>query len=175
VASVLAEVWTEARTDVDTATPTAASLSAEAALFRFFAATFAPGVETVADVAARVGVNEAALANWFVRRGLPSAERYLAAARLVRAAWTGETPAPSVVTAAVRSMAAEFPGCDAPNVHHQNVRRLRRMAVLLASVPPGRAAGRRVLQGYRTALMIPFWPTLATFDPARDPVRRAGR
>lgn len=77
-------------------------------MFQFFAAAFTPGVDTLRDVASHLGVNVAALAEWFARHGLPSATRYVAATRLVRAAWTGEAPAPGVVTAAVRPMCGEL-------------------------------------------------------------------
>ena len=171
VAAVLSTVWGAARTDMDATT----TGPAEAALFRFFAAAFAPGVDTRSEVAARLGVDGEALADWFTRCGLPGADRYIAGARLVRAAWTGEAPAPGVVAAAVRPVNEVVPAdCEVHAYLHRTVRSLRRrqrLAAARAGAPrrtpsPARSAAMIALHGYCAAFVEPFSDVLCAFDPA---------
>ena len=171
VAAVLSTVWGAARTEVDATT----TGPAEAALFQSLAAAFAPGVDTRSDVAARLGVDGEALADWFARCGLPGVDRYIAGARLVRAAWTGEAPTPGVVAAAVRPVGEEVPAdCEVHAYLQRTVRSLRRRQRLAAagtSAPrrrtsPARSAGAIALHGYCAALVAPFEDVLYMFDPA---------
>jgi hypothetical protein len=158
VAAVLADVWYSARTSWDA--------PGEAPLFKFFAAAFGPDIETVGDVATRLGVDAAALETRFLHAGLPGASRYVAAARLVRAAWMGASPAPDAVEAAVRPTHPEAP------VHiRRAVRRLGRLATLTSRAAggfPGADGGRTVLRSFRTALTAPYRDALRAFDLGRE-------
>lgn len=161
VAAVLEDIWGEYRTDME---EPGLGAPTEAGLFRLFACAFGPGVDTVGDVAADLGVDVAALEAWFVHHGLPDVTRYVAAARLVRGAWAGEPLAPGAVAAATRPADP-----DEPAYIHQNVRRLRRLRRLAAvrgSAASARSAGTAVLNSYRAALVVPFWDALSRFDPA---------
>jgi hypothetical protein len=138
----------------------------EAPLIRFLAAAFGPRVETVADVAARLGVDAATLEAWFARCGLPGADCYVAGARLVRAAWAGEPPTADTLAAAVW-----HPDPAAPTRFHRAGRRLRRLAAIAAlgaeGAAPHRLTGTVMLNSYRMALVRPFSDALRTFDLAR--------
>jgi AraC-like DNA-binding protein len=71
---------------------------------RFFDALFSspPSVSTVRQLARRLGVLPSTLMSRFFRAGLPAPKRYLAVARLVRAARLFENPGLSVAQVAVQ-------------------------------------------------------------------------
>jgi hypothetical protein len=159
VAAVLGDVWFHDRMGLRGRD--------EAPLVRFFAAAFGPGGETVDAVAAQLGTDATTLAAWFIRRGLPGVAQYVAGARLVRAAWTGEPLSEDTITAA-----GWHPHPEAPARIHRAARRLRRLASCTAlrasGAPPHRSAGPVLLSTYRITLVLPFQDALRQFDPARQ-------
>jgi hypothetical protein len=143
----------------------------ETALLRFFSAAFSAEAETVADVAAQLDLDAAVLAAWFAHRGLPGAERYVAAARLVRAGWTRQPPNASTLTAA-----AWHPHTEASARIHRAARRLRRLAAItVGDAAPHRTVGTVLLNSYRLAFVGPFRDALRTFDPADGTAQRGNR
>lgn len=155
VGAVLEGVWGEYRTDLDDRQRGAPG---EPALLAFFAAAFGPGVDPHTDLAALTGR--------FLHRGLPGADRYVGAARLVRAAWVGGPPDPRSVVIAGRPTHPE-----APAGVRLAVRRLERLAALGSGRPPGQAAGTRALRQYCRALVAPFGDALAAFNPTGERAR----
>jgi hypothetical protein len=151
--------WTRASTARRARPRSSRSLRRRSALRPTPATSSAPSSATLRR---DLGWDAAALAARFVDHGLPDADRYVAAARLVRAASLGETPATATVAAAV---CAADP--SEPAYIHRTVRQLRRVArVAVSRADPGSAVGPRVLDAYRAALVVPFGDALATFDPA---------
>lgn len=167
VAEVLTGVWDVYRTDLDDRYHGAPG---EPALRAFFAAAYDSDVGAGGDfgdvlegVAARLGMDAAALEARFVAHGLPDASRYVAAARLVRAAWTGEPVAPGAIDTVVR-----YADASEPAHVHQAGRRLRRLATRAASAQPGQTSGQAVLRVYREALVLRYAVALGTLDLASE-------
>ena len=127
-------------------------------LSHFFAAVFARDVASARDVAARLSVPAPTLHARFYRRELPSAKRYVEAARLVRAASLAEAPG-----ASVRAVALTLDASSPQSLH----RAVRRLTGLSASEFLRQATAAAVLEYILATLVRPYQDTLRAFDPTR--------
>ena len=123
---------------------------------RFLAAAFCPEVATAKDAARLLGLHCSTLTSRFFRVGLPSPKRYIATARLVRAARLAESPGLSVAAIADRLDASS------PQSFGRTVRVMMGMT---AAQFRDRYDGDGMLVRFRLDLVQPYRETLRTFDP----------
>jgi AraC-like DNA-binding protein len=125
---------------------------------RFFEALFenAPSVRTVHDLSRRLGVVPSTLISRFYRAELPAPKQYLALARLVCAARVFENPGLSI---ALVSNELDYSSPQAFGRH------VRAQLNLTATDFRERYDGEGMLEHFRDQLVLPFVPSLRTFDP----------
>ena len=125
----------------------------------FFRLTFSPRVTSAKELARRLGVLPSTLMSRFFRAALPSPKQYVAYARLVWAAYLGESPAMSIAAIANRLNASS------PQSFHRTVR-----TVMSMSAAQFRESfnGARMLESFRSELVTPYRETLRTFDPLAE-------
>lgn len=120
----------------------------------------APAIGTVRDLARRLGVVPSTLMSRFFRAGLPAPKRYLAMARLVRAARLFESPGLSVAAVA---NALEY---SSPQSFGRHVRTTLRLTAVQFRE---RYDGEGMLERFRAELVVPFAPALRRFTPITVP------
>lgn len=125
----------------------------------FFRLVFSPRVTSAKDLAGRLGVLPSTLMSRFFRASLPSPKAYVADARLVWAAYLGESSAMSISAIANRLNASS------PQSFHRSVRMLMRMT---AAEFRAEFTGARMLELFRSRLITPYRETLRRFDPVAD-------
>jgi len=125
---------------------------------QFFEALFlsAPGVTTVRRLARQLGVLPSTLMSRFFRAGLPAPKRYLAMARLVRAAYLFENRGFSIANVANH---LEY---SSPQSFGRHV---RAMLSLSAQEFRERFDGEGMLNRFREELVIPYVPRLLRLTP----------
>lgn len=129
---------------------------------RFFTALFtAPaGFTTVRALSYALEVTPTTLVSRFARRGLPSPKAYLATARLTRAAALLEDPAASIATVAT-------------HLEYSSPQSFGRHLQLRLQLTPSAFRkvfdGERMLEYFRTTLVLGFLPALRTFSPLAPP------
>ena len=130
--------------------------------WRFFEALFGPNarITTVRTLAAPLQVLPSTLMSRFFRARLPAPKRYLAIARLVRAAHLFENPGLSVASV------ANVLDYSSPQSFGRHV---RTMLQVTAVEFRGRFTGQRMLDHFREELVIPYLPTLRIFSPLTPP------
>ena len=131
---------------------------APADCLRFFALLFRPGsaITTVRALSHQLGVVPSTLMSRFFRARLPAPKRYLAMARLVRAARLFENPGLSVA-----GVANEL-DYSSPQSFGRHVRTMLRMtAVEFRECYDGE----KMLRRFRDELVLPYAPTLRAFTP----------
>ncbi|HEY0969625.1 MAG TPA: helix-turn-helix domain-containing protein [Gemmatimonadales bacterium] len=129
----------------------------------FFALLFGPGTmpaPTVRALARGLGVVPSTLMSRFFRAGLPAPKRYLALARLVRAARLFENPGMSVASVA---NALEY---SSPQSFGRHVRTLMRMTSVQFRE---RYDGEGMLRRFREELVLPYLAALRQFNPLHVP------
>jgi AraC-like DNA-binding protein len=126
--------------------------------WRFFSALFdeTTSAASVRALAVRLMVLPTTLMSRFFRANLPSPKRYLASARLVRAARAFENPGLSVASVSDRM---EY---SSPQSFGRHVRTLLGMTALEFR---DRYNGESMLRRFREDLVYPHLHTLTTFDP----------
>lgn len=126
--------------------------------WQFFAALFdeSTSAATVRTLATRLRVLPTTMMSRFFRASLPSPKRYLATARLVRAARAFENPGLSVSSVSDRM---EY---SSPQSFGRHVRMLLGMTALEFRE---RYTGEAMLRRFREDLVQPNLRTLTTFDP----------
>jgi AraC-like DNA-binding protein len=122
----------------------------------FFRLVFSPRVTSAKELANRLGVLPSTLMSRFFRAALPSPKQYVAYARLVWAAYLGESPAMSIAAIANRLNASS------PQSFHRTVRTTMGMS---AASFRELFKGARMLESFRSRLVAPYRETLRTFDP----------
>jgi AraC-like DNA-binding protein len=126
----------------------------------FFRLVFSPGVTSAKDLARRLGVVPSTLMSRFFRASLPSPKAYIANARLVWAAYLGESSALSIAAIADRLDASSSQS-------------FYRSVKLLMGMTAGefRAAytGARMLELFRSRLITPYRESWRKFDPVTGP------
>jgi len=132
---------------------------------RFFDVLFTcePGVSTVRQLARQFDVVPSTLVSRFFRARLPAPKRYLATARLVRAARLFENVG---LTVANVSDTLEY---SSPQSFGRHV---RSMVGMTAGEFRRRYDGEGMLQRFREELLVPFLSVLRTFTPVGE--RRRG-
>ena len=130
--------------------------------WRFFEAIFGPSmrITTVRTLAAHLQVLPSTLMSRFFRACLPAPKRYLAVARLVRAAHLFENPGLSVASV------ANVLDYSSPQSFGRHV---RTMLNLTAVEFRRRYTGQRMLAYFRGELVIPYLSVLRTFSPLAPP------
>ena len=130
--------------------------------WRFFELLFAgrTGVATVRELARRLGVLPSTLMSRFFRAGLPAPKRYLAMARLVRAARLFENPGLSVANV------ANHLDYSSPQSFGRHVRTMLGMTAVAFRQ---RYDGEGMLQRFRDELVLPYAGTLRRFTPLAPP------
>ncbi len=130
---------------------------------RFFELCFrgAARLATVRAVARELGVLPSTFMSRFCRAGLPAPKRYLALARLTRAAWLFENPGLSVAAIA---NALEY---SSPQSFGRHVRAL---TGLTAGTFRQRYDGEGMLERFRAEMVLPYRERLLTFSPLRMPL-----
>jgi AraC-like DNA-binding protein len=131
---------------------------------RFFESLFAapPRVTTVRLLARQLGVLPSTLMSRFFRAGLPAPKRYLAAARLTRAARLFENPGLSVANVANH---LEY---SSPQSFGRHVRATLGMTAVEFRQ---RYDGEGMLERFREWLIVPHLAALRTFTPLTAPPR----
>lgn len=132
---------------------------------RFFETLFQlpTGVSTIRVLARYLGVVPSSLMSRFFRAKLPPPKRYLATARLIRAAQLFENPGLSVANVANRL------DYSSPQSFGRHVRGLLRMtAVEFRQTYDGEG----MLQRFRGELILPYRDALRTFIPLSAPLSR---
>jgi AraC-like DNA-binding protein len=135
------------------------STERSAGLTKFFRLVFSPSVTSAKEVAVKLGVLPSTLMSRFFRAGLPSPKRYVAAARLVWAAYLGESNAMSVAAIANRLSASS------PQSFHRSVRTLMKMS---ATEFRHEFTGAQMLEVFQSELITPHRAKLIGFDPLTD-------
>ena len=125
----------------------------------FFRLVFAPRVGSAKELAAMLGVLPSTLMSRFFRAGLPSPKQYVAYARLLWAAYLGESPAMSIAAIANRLNASS------PQSFHRTVRTLMGTS---AAEFRGAFNGTRMLERFRDRLVLPYRDTWRAFNPLAD-------
>lgn len=130
--------------------------------WRFFEALFGPSarITTVRTLAAHLQVLPSTLMSRFFRARLPAPKRYLAMARLVRAAYLFENPGLSVASV------ANVLDYSSPQSFGRHV---RTMLHLTAVEFRRRYTGQRMLDHFREELILSYLPTLRIFAPLTPP------
>jgi AraC-like DNA-binding protein len=129
---------------------------------RFFQLLFRapPGPATVRTLARELGVVPSTLMSRFFRARLPAPKRYLALARLVRAARLFENPGLSVAAVA---NALEY---SSPQSFGRHVRTVLHVTAVRFRE---RYDGEGMLQRFREELVLPYLPALRRFTPLAVP------
>jgi len=140
-------------------------------LRRFFAAAFAPSATTASNIADELGLMTSTLASRFDRAGLPSPKQYLAHAKLVRAAYLGESPGITIGAISERLQ------LSSPQSYCRTV---RHMTGMTANEFRRAVNGAAALERFMAELVTPFRTVLLAFDPVRVRISateraRAGR
>jgi AraC-like DNA-binding protein len=137
-------------------------VGAPADCWRFFEALFNAGarITTVRTLSGHLQVLPSTLMSRFFRARLPAPKRYLATARLVRAAHLFENPGLSVASVA---NALDY---SSPQSFGRHVRTMLRMTAVDFR---RHHTGRRMLDHFREQLVIPHLPTLRSFTPLTPP------
>ncbi len=130
---------------------------------RFFTALFTgpAHVTTVRALSYALEVTPTTLVSRFARKGLPSPKAYLATARLTRAAALLEDPAASIAMVAAH---LEYSSSQSFGRHLQL--RLRMTPSAFRRI----FDGERMLEHFRSTLVLGFLPALRTFSPLTPPV-----
>ena len=130
--------------------------------WRFFETLFSASarVTTVRTLAAHLQVLPSTLMSRFFRARLPAPKRYLATARLVRAAHLFENPGLSVASV------ANVLDYSSPQSFGRHV---RTMLHVTAVDFRRKYTGRRMLDHFREELIIPYLMTLRVFTPLTPP------
>ncbi|MFL5574353.1 MAG: helix-turn-helix domain-containing protein [Gemmatimonadaceae bacterium] len=136
--------------------------------WRFFEALFTCGnrVSTVRLLARQLGVLPSTLMSRFFRARLPAPKRYLATARLCRAAGLFENPGLSVANVA---LALDY---SSPQSFGRHVRTLLGVTAVDFRA---RYDGEGMLQRFRDELVLPHLGVLRTFTPLTAPPGWVGR
>jgi len=136
--------------------------------WRFFEALFTSGhrVSTVRLLARQLGVLPSTLMSRFFRARLPAPKRYLATARLCRAASLFENPGLSVANVA---LALDY---SSPQSFGRHIRTLLGMTAVDFR---RRYDGEGMLQRFRDELVLPHLGVLRTFTPLTSPPGWAAR
>lgn len=131
--------------------------------WRFFESLFAapPHVSTVRALARRLEVIPSTLMSRFFRAGLPAPKRYLATARLVRAARLFENPGFSIANV------ANHLDYSSPQSFGRHVRTLMHLSALEFRT---RYDGEGMLQHFRELLVLPYVDRLRRLRPLTAPV-----
>ena len=127
--------------------------------WRFFELLFesSPRISTVRQLARHLNILPSTLMSRFFRAKLPPPKRYLALARLIRAARLFENPGLSV------ARVANHLDYSSPQSFGRHVRTMMRMSpVQFRSVYDGQG----MLQYFRTELVLPYADVLCVFRPA---------
>lgn len=126
--------------------------------FAFFEALFsAPAsLTTVRQLARRLGVMPTTFMSRFFRQGLPAPKKYLALARLVRAAALLENPGYSITQA---SLLLEY---SSPQSFSRHVKSMLNCS---GAEFRNRYGGEAMLHEFRARLILPFASTLLRFNP----------
>lgn len=134
--------------------------------WRFFEILFSlpAGLDTIRLLSQHLGIVPSTLMSRFFRARLPAPKRYLAMARLVRAAQLFENPGLSIANVADR---LEY---SSPQSFGRHIRGLIRMTAVEFRQ---RYDGEGMLQRFRLELVLPFLPTLRVFSPLASPVMRS--
>src|SRR5258708_950725 len=138
------------------------------ACWRFSEARFTapPRLATVRALSREFGVLPSTLMSRFYRTGLPSPKRYLAGARLIRAARLFENPGFSIANV------ANHLDYSSPQSFGRHVRALLRMT---AGEFRTRFDGVAMLQHFRATLVLPYLAELRRLQPVREMPWRAYR
>ncbi len=133
--------------------------------WRFFEALFGlpGGIGTIRSLSRYLGVIPSTLMSRFFRAQLPAPKRYLATARLVRAAQLFENPGLSVANVANRL------DYSSPQSFGRHVRGLIHMTAVEFRQ---RYDGEGMLQRFRADLVLPYLTTLRVFTPLSMPLVR---
>jgi len=133
--------------------------------WRFFEALFGlpGGIGTIRSLSCYLGVIPSTLMSRFFRAQLPAPKRYLATARLVRAAQLFENPGLSVANVANRL------DYSSPQSFGRHVRGLIHMTAVEFRQ---RYDGEGMLQRFRADLVLPHLTTLRGFTPLSMPLVR---
>lgn len=123
---------------------------------RFVAAIFGPNTTNAMAVAAELGLHPSTLASRFMRAGLPSPKRYLALAKLVRAAYLAEAPGMTISAIAER---LQFSSAQSYG------RTVRHMTGMTAGEFHHAFNGAAVLERFTADLVTPYRGILRGFDP----------
>jgi len=136
--------------------------------WRFFEALFGlpGGIGTIRSLSRYLGVIPSTLMSRFFRAQLPAPKRYLATARLVRAAQLFENPGLSVANIANRL------DYSSPQSFGRHVRGLIHMTAVEFRQ---RYDGEGMLQRFRADLVLPHLTTLRGFTPLSMPLVRESR
>lgn len=125
-------------------------------LRRFLCAIFDPQATTILHMAAEFGMPASTLMSRFERAGLPSPKQYLALAKLVRAAYLGESQGLTI-------------GIIAERLHLSSAqsygRAVRNLTGLTAGEFRRTVHGPAMLERFKAALVTPYRDILRTFDP----------
>lgn len=134
--------------------------------WRFFEVLFSlpGGVGTIRSLSRHLGVIPSTLMSRFFRANLPAPKRYLATARLVRAAQLFENPGLSIANVANRL------DYSSPQSFGRHVRGLIQLTAVEFRQ---RYDGEGMLQRFRSDLVIPFLPQLRAFTPLSVPLVRS--
>jgi AraC-like DNA-binding protein len=126
--------------------------------WRFFEVLFGPpnGIDTIRSLSRYLGVIPSTLMSRFFRARLPAPKRYLATARLVRAAQLFENPGLSISNVANRL------DYSSPQSFSRHVRGLIHLTAVEFRQ---RYDGEGMLQRFRADLVLPYLTTLRTFTP----------
>ena len=134
---------------------------------RFFEALFNPpnNIATIRSLSQYLDVVPSTLMSRFFRAKLPAPKRYLAMARLIRAAQLFENPGLSVANVANRL------DYSSPQSFGRHIRSLIRLTAVEFRQ---KYDGEGMLERFRHDLIIPYLPVLRTFAPLSAPLVRVG-
>ena len=127
--------------------------------WKFFELLFSntPQVQNVRQLARQLNILPSTLMSRFFRANLPAPKRYLALARLIRAAKLFENPGLSVASV------ANYLNYSSPQSFGRHVRTVMSMSPVLFRETYD---GTGMLQYFRAELVLPYVETLRTFRPA---------
>ena len=130
--------------------------------WKFFEALFSASarITTVRTLAGHLQVLPSTLMSRFFRARLPAPKRYLATARLVRAAHLFENPGLSVASV------ANVLDYSSPQSFGRHVRTMLRITAVDFR---RKYTGQRMLDYFREDLILPYLPTLRVFTPLTPP------
>jgi AraC-like DNA-binding protein len=133
---------------------------------RFFEILFSlpGGIGTIRSLSHHLGVVPSTLMSRFFRAKLPAPKRYLAMARLVRAAQLFENPGLSVANVANRL------DYSSPQSFGRHVRGLIRLTAVEFRQ---QYDGEGMLHRFRDELILPYLPTFRDFSPFSTPLTRS--